>query len=119
MTRSIEGDTRDTRQVRDAAAPVVRTVIVDDEPDARDAVTTMLRSHPQIVITGQCTNGREGVAMIRALKPDLVFLDVQMPDLDGFGMLEELGEDVPRGVVFVTAHDEHAVQAFEMHALDY
>jgi two-component system LytT family response regulator len=56
---------------------------------------------------------------VRRLKPDLLFLDVQMPDLDGFGMLDELGDAVPRGVVFVTAHDEHAIRAFEVHALDY
>lgn len=97
----------------------VRAVIVDDEPAARAVVHTMLADHPQIEVVGEATNGRDAAAMIRQLAPDLVFLDVQMPDLDGFGVLEELGDDVPRGVVFVTAHDEHAIRAFEVHALDY
>ncbi|MGH7720155.1 MAG: LytR/AlgR family response regulator transcription factor [Gemmatimonadaceae bacterium] len=92
---------------------------MDDEPDAREVVITLLASHPQVEVIGQATNGREAVALIRRTRPDLLFLDIQMPDKDGFGVLEALGDDVPRGIVFVTAHDEHAIRAFDVHALDY
>jgi two-component system LytT family response regulator len=98
---------------------IVRAVVVDDEPAARDAVTTLLAEHPSVRVVGEATNGRDAVLLIQRERPDLLFLDVQMPDQDGFGVLESLGADVPAGVVFVTAHDEHAVRAFEMHALDY
>ncbi len=97
----------------------VRAVIVDDEPAARDVVRTMLAEHERISVVGEATNGSDAEAVIRHLQPDLVFLDVQMPDRDGFGVLEALGSDVPRGIIFVTAHDEHAIRAFEVHALDY
>ena len=97
----------------------VRALVVDDEPAARDAVITMLADHPRVEVVGEATNGDEAVAMIRRLRPDLLFLDIQMPDRDGFGVLEALGDDVPPGIVFVTAHDEHALRAFDVHALDY
>ena len=97
----------------------MRSVVVDDEPAARQAVTTLIADEPGILIVGEASNGREAVEVILRLRPDLVFLDVQMPDLDGFQVLEALGEAVPRGVVFVTAHDEHAIRAFDVHALDY
>src|SRR5215207_9406000 len=97
----------------------LRAVVVDDEPDAREVVLTLLAAHPAVRVAGEATNGRDAIALIRRERPDLVFLDVQMPDLDGFGVLEQLGDDVPRAVVFVTAHDEHAIRAFELHALDY
>lgn len=97
----------------------LRAVIVDDEPDARDVVRTLLGAHAAIRVVGEATNGRDAVTLIRRERPELVFLDVQMPDLDGFGVLEQLGDEVPRAVVFVTAHDEHAIRAFELHALDY
>jgi two-component system LytT family response regulator len=97
----------------------VRVVIVDDEPAARAVVHDMLSERPDIAIVGEAANGPEAIALIRERAPDLAFLDVQMPDCDGFSVLEALGDDVPRGVVFVTAHDEHAVRAFEVHALDY
>ena len=96
-----------------------RAVIVDDEPPARDVVRTMLAEHPEVLVVGEAGNGRDAVNVIRRVRPDLVFLDVQMPDLDGFGLLDALGPDVPRGVVFLTAHDEHAIRAFEIHAFDY
>jgi len=101
------------------AAASIRAVVVDDEPDARDVVRTLLADHPSVRVAGEASNGVEAVELIRRLRPDLLFLDVQMPDLDGFAVLEALGEEVPRGVVFVTAHDEHAIRAFEVHALDY
>jgi two-component system LytT family response regulator len=101
------------------AGSPVRAVVVDDEPSARDAVVTLLANHHRIQIVGQATNGVEAVSVVRRAQPDLMFLDVQMPDLDGFGVIQQLGADVPRGVVFVTAHDQHALRAFEVHALDY
>lgn len=96
-----------------------RAVIVDDEPVARDVVRTMLAEHPEVLVVGEAGNGREAEIVIRRARPDLVFLDVQMPDADGFALLDALGTDVPRGVVFLTAHDEHAIRAFEIHAFDY
>jgi two-component system LytT family response regulator len=82
-------------------------------------VTTLLAEHPTVQVVGEASNGREAVQLVRRLRPDLLFLDIQMPDQDGFRVLEELGDDVPRGIVFVTAHDEHAIRAFDVHALDY
>jgi two-component system LytT family response regulator len=101
------------------ARGVVRAVVVDDEPAARDAVRTLLAEHHGIHLVGEAGNGADAVAVLRSTRPDLVFLDIEMPDEDGFGVLERLGGDVPRGVVFVTAHDQHAIRAFEVHALDY
>lgn len=98
---------------------IVRAVVVDDEPSGREAVTTLLGEHPTVQVVGEAANGKEAVQLVRRLRPDLLFLDIQMPDQDGFRVLEELGDDVPRGVVFVTAHDEHAIRAFDVHALDY
>jgi len=98
---------------------MVRAVVVDDEPTAREVVRTLLTEHPTIQVVGEATNGKEAVLLVRQLRPDLLFLDIQMPDQDGFRVLESLGDDVPRGIVFVTAHDEHAIRAFDVHALDY
>jgi two-component system LytT family response regulator len=97
----------------------VRAMIVDDEPVARDAVRALLAEHDTVRVVGEAANGRDAVNEIRRLRPDLLFLDIQMPDEDGFALLERLGTDVPTGVIFVTAHDQHAVRAFEVHALDY
>jgi two-component system LytT family response regulator len=97
----------------------VRAMIVDDEPVARDAVRALLAEYATVRVVGEAANGREAVAEIRRLRPDLLFLDIQMPDEDGFALLDRLGTDVPSGVIFVTAHDQHAVRAFEVHALDY
>jgi len=102
-----------------AGAATVRAVVVDDEPTAREVVMTLLAEHPTVQVVGEATNGKEAVQLVRRLKPDLLFLDIQMPDQDGFRVLETLGDDVPRGIVFVTAHDEHAIRAFDVHALDY
>jgi two-component system, LytTR family, response regulator len=98
---------------------VVRAVVVDDEPAAREVIVTLLAEHPTVRVVGEAGNGREAVDIVRQLRPDLLFLDIQMPDQDGFGVLASLGTDVPRGIVFVTAHDEHAIRAFDVHALDY
>ena len=102
-------------------APVakIRTFIVDDEPLARSNLTVLLRLDPEIEIVGECGSGRKALAEIRSKRPDLVFLDVQMPECDGFDVVEQLGKDLPPAVVFVTAYDQYALKAFEAGALDY
>lgn len=95
----------------------IRAVIVDDEDLARQIIREMLQPHAEIEIVGECSNGFDAVRTVSELKPDLLFLDVQMPKLDGFEVLELIGNDV--AVIFVTAFDEHALRAFEVHAVDY
>jgi len=97
----------------------IRVLIVDDEPLARQRIRGLLRDDPEIDIAGECADGREAVVAIREQSPDLLFLDVQMPVLDGFGVLEAVGVDCMPAVVFVTAYDRYAIRAFEVHALDY
>ncbi|HEY6209602.1 MAG TPA: LytTR family DNA-binding domain-containing protein [Gemmatimonadales bacterium] len=97
----------------------IRALIVDDESLARERVRTLIAASPGVTVLAECTGGREAVAAIVEHQPDLVFLDVQMPDLDGFQVLEALGDDHLPAVVFVTAYDEYALRAFEVHALDY
>jgi two-component system LytT family response regulator len=92
---------------------------VDDEPLARSNLTVLLRLDPEIEIVSECGSGMEALAEIRNSKPDLVFLDVQMPECDGFDVLEMSGRDLPPVVVFVTAYDQYALRAFESGALDY
>ncbi len=96
----------------------MRVLIVDDEPLARERVRSLLAKEEDVEIVGECATGAEAVASARELKPDVMLLDIQMPELDGFGVLRELGTELPV-VIFVTAFDEHAVRAFEVHALDY
>jgi two-component system LytT family response regulator len=97
----------------------ITALIVDDEPLARKFIRRMLEKHPSVEIAGECGNGREAVDRIRAEKPDLVFLDVQMPEMDGFMTLETLNpENLPQ-IVFVTAYEQYAIRAFEIHALEY
>ncbi len=95
----------------------IRTLIVDDEDLARQIIREMLQPHREIEIVGESANGFDAVKMVAELKPDLLFLDVQMPKLDGFEVLELVGNDV--AVIFATAYDEHAIRAFEVHAVDY
>jgi two-component system LytT family response regulator len=104
-----------------ARAPVakIRALVVDDEPLARSNLIVLLRSDPEIEIVGECGSGRKAVAEIRSRKPDLVFLDVQMPECDGFDVVDQLGKDLPPAVVFVTAYDQYALKAFEAGAVDY
>src|SRR5271168_1308647 len=97
----------------------IRALVVDDEPLARSNLTVLLRQDPAVETVGECGSGAEAVAEIRKSKPDLVFLDVQMPECDGFDVLEMLGRDLPPAVVFVTAYDHYALRAFEAGALDY
>jgi two-component system LytT family response regulator len=97
----------------------IRTLVVDDEPVAREKVISLLREEPDIEVIGECSNGVEACAAIQEASPDLVFLDVQMPAMDGFGVCQTLGAERMPAVVFITAYDEYALQAFEVHALDY
>jgi len=99
--------------------PEYRVLIADDEPLARSSLRRLLAAHPEITVVGECRDGREAVRAIAELGPDLVFLDIQMPELDGFGVLGEVGPTRMPAVVFVTAYDEFAVRAFEVNALDY
>ncbi len=97
----------------------IHALVVDDEPLARSNLTVLLRRDPKIASVLECGDGKEAIATIRSQKPDLVFLDVQMPECDGFDVLEMLGCDLPQVVVFVTAYDQYALRAFEAGALDY
>jgi two-component system LytT family response regulator len=96
----------------------VRILIADDEPVARRRIRRLLKSQPDVAIVGEAGDGRAAVDAIQKLAPDLVFLDVQMPELDGFGVIAALGQRLP-AMIFVTAFDEYALRAFEVHALDY
>jgi two-component system LytT family response regulator len=97
----------------------IQTIIVDDEPLARKFLREMLRDDPDVDIVAECGSGYEAIRAVKKLKPDLLFLDIQMPELDGFGVLQALElEHVPL-VIFVTAYDQYAMRAFEVHALDY
>lgn len=97
----------------------IKAVIVDDEPLARDCIRIALEGDPAIRVVAECGDGRSAVEAIERFDPDLVFLDVQMPGMDGFGVIEEVGVDRMPVVVFVTAYDQHALKAFEIHAADY
>lgn len=97
----------------------ITTIIVDDEPLARSNLAVLLREDPQIEIAGECGSGVDAPAIIRKAKPDLLFLDVQMPECDGFDVLELLGKHLPPAIIFVTAYDQYALRAFEAGALDY
>ena len=103
-----------------AGAPApLRVAIVDDEPLARDCMRLALQRAPDVRLVAECKDGLAAVEAIRAHAPDLVFLDVQMPGLDGFGVIDRVGPHAMPPVVFVTAYDAHAIRAFEVHALDY
>jgi two-component system, LytTR family, response regulator len=97
----------------------IKVLIVDDEPLARDKIRGMLKGKDDIEIVGEAGNGKEAVAAIQKHEPDLLFLDVQMPEMDGFGVLQTIGPSRLPMVVFVTAYDRYALQAFEVFALDY
>ena len=98
----------------------IRALIVDDEVLARRGIRNQLKHAPDVEVVGEAANGRDAVEAIKQKKPDVVFLDVQMPLLDGFGVIETLDtQHLPPAIVFVTAFDEHAIRAFEINALDY
>ncbi len=97
----------------------IRALIVDDEPLARERIRTLLRKEPDIEVAGECGDGGRAVTAIEKERPDLVFLDVQMPEAGGFEVLEAVGAERMPAVIFVTAYDKYALRAFEVHALDY
>jgi len=99
--------------------PTIRAMIIEDEPLGRERLRALLEDFPEIQIVKECSNGREAVTSITKLKPDLLFLDVQMPEMDGFEVLEAIAGDEMPAVIFVTAYDQYAVRAFQLHALDY
>jgi two-component system LytT family response regulator len=97
----------------------IRTLIVDDEPLARAMLRSFLAEDAEIEVIGECGDGYTAVEMIESAAPDLVFLDIQIPDLDGFGVLRALEPSAIPNVVFVTAYDQFALKAFEVNAIDY
>jgi two-component system, LytTR family, response regulator len=97
----------------------MNVLIVDDEPLAREGMTLLLKDEAEVSSIAEARNGAEAVEMIRARRPDLVMLDVQMPEMDGFGVLRAIGAEHMPPVIFVTAHDRYAIQAFEVNAIDY
>ncbi len=97
----------------------LRALVADDEPLARARLLRLLAQFPQIEVVADCGSGQEAIDQMHARQPDVVFLDIQMPDLDGFDVLASLPRERRPGVVFITAHSEHAVRAFEERALDY
>ena len=94
-------------------------LIVDDEPLAREGLRMLLADDPEIAAVQEAKNGREAVQCVREGRPDLVFLDVQMPEMDGFSVVDEIGPEQMPAVVFITAHDQYAIRAFEINAIDY
>ena len=97
----------------------IRTVLIDDEPLARRNIRLLLKDDAEVEIVGEASSGREALALIRRHSPDLVFLDIQMPEMDGFGVLEHIDAEQLPVIIFVTAFDHYALKAFEFHALDY
>lgn len=97
----------------------LRVLVVDDEPPSRRALLQLVAEHPDLRPVGECRDGREALRALATIEPDLVFLDVQMPEIDGFGVVREWGVDRMPLVVFVTAYDEFAMHAFRVHAIDY
>lgn len=98
---------------------MIRTLIVDDEPLARRGLALRLAAYPDFSVVAECENGHEAISAIQQLKPDLVFLDIQMPGIDGFGVLANIDSSKLPAIVFLTAYDEYALAAFEVQALDY
>jgi two-component system, LytTR family, response regulator len=102
-----------------AELPILRALIVDDEALGRDALRSALARHRDVRVIGECANGLDAIAVIRREPPDVVFLDVQMPEVDGFGVIFGVGVDAMPPVIMVTAHDQFALKAFDVHAVDY
>ena len=100
------------------STPALRVFVTDDEAPARRKLLRFLAEEPGVVIAGETSNGPDTIAGVRDTQPDLLFLDIQMPGMDGFGVVDALGDTVPR-IIFVTAHDEYALRALEIHAFDY
>src|SRR5216117_4022960 len=100
------------------SAPI-RVLIADDEALARKFIRRMLKDDRDVEVVGECSNGKEAVTMIKKQNPDVVFLDVQMPEMDGFAVLESIGIERLPEIIFTTAYEQYAIRAFELHALDY
>ncbi|MEP7338065.1 MAG: LytTR family DNA-binding domain-containing protein [Acidobacteriota bacterium] len=98
---------------------MIRALIVDDEPLPRERIRTLLAEHSNIEVIGECEDGQEAANRILAEQPELVFLDIQMPELDGFEVIKAISHEYLPAIVFVTAYDEHAIRAFEVNAIDY
>ncbi len=98
---------------------MIKTIIIDDEPLGRERIRSFIDEEPEVEIVDECINGKEAIACILNLKPDLIFLDVQMPEFDGFEVLQEIAPDHLPVIIFVTAYDKYALRAFEVNALDY
>lgn len=96
----------------------IKTIIVDDEPLAGKRLTTLLRAKDEVELVAVCANGMEAIEAINTKQPDLVFLDIQMPEITGFDVLQNLEDHIP-AIIFVTAYDQYAIKAFEVHAVDY
>ena len=105
----------DTKQHR----PTIRALIIDDEPVARQSIRVLLRNDPDVSVVGECANGPSALESIRRESPDLLFLDVQMPGMNGFEVLKALKQERLPAIIFTTAYDQYALKAFEVHALDY
>ncbi|HWW77485.1 MAG TPA: LytTR family DNA-binding domain-containing protein [Pyrinomonadaceae bacterium] len=103
----------------DAQAAPIRVLVVDDEPLAREKIRGMAADDAELRVVGECSNGAEAIEAVQALRPDLILLDVQMPEVGGFAVLEALKDEGLPPVIFITAYDHYAVRAFEFHALDY
>lgn len=97
----------------------IRTIIADDEPLARERIRELLKRQRDVEVIAECSSGSKTVAAIEEHRPDLLFLDVQMPELDGFGVLESVGPRRVPAIIFVTAYDKYALKAFDAHAVDY
>lgn len=97
----------------------IRALIVDDEPLAREGVRILLKNIPDIIVAGECQNGRQALKMLKTEAIDLIFLDIQMPEMDGFQVLSHIPMEQLPVVIFITAYDQYAVRAFRVHALDY
>lgn len=98
---------------------MIRAIIIDDEPLARERIRTLLVEHSDITVIGECRDGQEAVTAILADRPDLIFLDIQMPELDGFEVIQAINDEYTPATVFITAFDAHAIRAFEVNAIDY
>lgn len=97
----------------------IRTLVVDDEPLARQRVVSLLKNYPEVQLIGECRNGEEAVEAINSKKPDLIFLDIEMPGMDGFGVVTNIDLKYKPFIIFATAYNQYALKAFNIHAVDY
>ena len=98
---------------------MIRALIIDDEPLPRERIRTLLGEHRNVEVIGECRDGQAAVDTILAARPDLVFLDIQMPELDGFEVIKAISHEYLPAIIFVTAFDQYAIRAFDVNAIDY